>query len=268
MDVSGVVESVGAGVTRFSPGDEVWSSPAHTRPGSWAEFAVMGETEAAPKPRSLSHAEAASIPLVGLTAWECLVAGPGVQSGDRVLIQAGAGGVGTFAIQLARHLGAEVASTNSPRNDELVRSLGATHTVDYRSANYWEVLPPQDHVLESIGPTMWSNSMRVLRRGGHMASIATGMPQFVGRYGPYLGIVVLAAAAGASVLRGKLSGVRVRHVMRPADGEKLAAIGELVEQGAIKAVVEDVLPLSDIAEANRRVESGRTRGKIVVQVAQ
>jgi alcohol dehydrogenase len=268
MDVSGIVEAVGAEVTRFAPGDAVWSSPSHTRPGCWAEYVCVLESEAAPKPPSLSHPEAASIPLVGLTAWECLVDGPGVRRGDKVLVQAGAGGVGTFAIQLARHLGAEVSSTNSPRNDELVLGLGAARTVDYRAENYWDVLPPQDHVLESIGPAMWGRSLQVLRRGGHMASIATGMPEYVGRFGPVFGVVAVAVAMGTSIARGALSGRRVRHVVRHAHGETLARIGALVEEGTVRAVVEDVLPLADIAEANRRVESGRTRGKIVVEVAQ
>jgi len=266
MDVSGVVEEVGSEVTRFAPGDAVWSSPTHTRPGCWAEFVCVAEDEVAPKPQHLSHTEAASIPLVGLTAWQCLVAGPGVTAGSKLLVHAGSGGVGTFAIQLGKHLGADVATTCSARNEELVRGLGADEVVDYRSTHFWEVLPPQDCVLESIGPTQWSRSMQVLAKGGQMASIATGMPMYVGRYGPYLGIAAVGWATVSSIVRGRLAGITVRHVLRPADGEMLARIGELMTQGVIRPVVEDVLPLSEIAEANRRVESGRTRGKIVVQV--
>ncbi|MCO4769451.1 MAG: NADP-dependent oxidoreductase [Deltaproteobacteria bacterium] len=268
MDVSGVVEEVGPEVTRFKPGDEVWSSPAHDRPGTWAEFVAVDEAETAHKPSNISHVEAASLPLVALTAWECFVTGPPVQSGQRVLVQAGSGGVGTAAIQLAKHLGAHVAVTCSPRNEELVRGLGADQVVDYRTSNYWEVLEPQDHVLEAIGPSAWGTSLKVLKRGGHMASIATGMPTYVDRFGPYAGIVVMAGSMLRVKLAGIVGGKTVRHVLRPADGEMLARIGELVTAGAIKPVVEEAIPLADIAEANRRVESGRTRGKIVVQVVQ
>ena len=266
MDLSGVVEAVGADVTRFQPGDEVWSSPSHKRPGTWAEYASVAEDELAMKPQALTHAEAASIPLVGLTAWACLMDGPPVNKGQRVLVQAGSGGVGTISIQLAKHLGARVATTCSGRNEELVRGLGADDVVDYQTSNYWEVLPKQHHVLESIGPTMWGHSMDVLERGGHMASIATGMPTFVKRWGPLFGVAVLAWAMGASLARGKLRGLTVRHVLRSASGEQLVRLGELVTAGTIRPVVEQVMPLADIVEANRLVESGRTRGKIVVQV--
>ncbi len=268
MDVSGVVEAVGAEVTKFVAGDLVWSSPTHKRPGTWAEYVAIDESEVGLKPPSLDHEQAASLPLVALTAWECLVEGPGVKEGDKVLVQAGSGGVGTAAIQIAKYLKAEVATTCSERNHELVRSLGADVAIDYRTQDFWEVLPPQDHVLESIGPAAWAHAMQVLRRGGHMASITTGMPDFVKSYGPYLGVARTAWAMVSSMVVGRLRGVRVRHVLRDASGDKLDRLSQMVEAGRLKPVVEEVLPLEAIAEANRRVESGRTRGKIVVRVAQ
>jgi len=268
MDVSGVVEAVGAEVTKFTPGDLVWSSPSHKRPGTWAEYVVIDESEVGLKPESLDHEQAASLPLVALTAWECLVEGPGVKEGDKVLIQAGSGGVGTAAIQIAKYLNAEVATTCSGRNEELVRSLGADTVVDYTKQNYWEVLPPQDHVLESIGPSMWSHTMAVLRRGGHMASITTGLPGYVKRWGPYLGVARTGWAMFSSTVVGRLRGLTVRHVLRDASGDKLDRLAAMVAEGALKPVVEEVIPLANIAEANRRVESGRTRGKIVVRVSQ
>ncbi len=266
MDLSGVVEAVGVDVHRFQPGDEVWSSPSHRRPGTWAEFVSVYEGELALKPSSLSHIEAASLPLVGLTAWACLMEGPPVTPGQRVLVQAGSGGVGTVGIQLAKHLQAHVSTTCSARNEELVRGLGADEVVDYQTRNYWEVLPRQHHVLESIGPSMWRHSMDVLERGGHLASIASGMPAAVKRWGPTFGPIALAWGMAGALARGRREGLKVRHVIRKASGEQLGQLAELANAGTIRPVVERVLPLAGIVEANRLVESGRTRGKVVVEL--
>lgn len=267
MDLSGVVEEVGPGVSRYAPGDLVWSSPSHKRPGTWAEFACVDEAEVAPKPPSLSHEEAASLPLVALTAWECLHDGRGVGQGSRVFIQAGSGGVGTAAIQIARHAGAEVTTTCSARNAELVTSLGASRVVDYREEDYVAVVEPQDHVLESLGPHEWDRALRITRPGGEISVISTGLPEAVGRWGAVLGPVFMLGPMARAWATAKLSGVAFRPVVRHANGQTLAHIGELVEEGAIRPVIDDVLPLADIIEANRRIESGRTRGKLVIRVA-
>lgn len=267
MDLSGVVEEVGPGVSRYAPGDLVWSSPSHKRPGTWAEFACVHEDEVAPKPPSLSHEEAASLPLVALTAWECLHDGRGVGQGSRVFIQAGSGGVGTAAIQIARHAGAEVTTTCSARNAELVTSLGASRVVDYREEDYVAVVEPQDHVLESLGPHEWDRALRITRPGGEISAIATGLPGAVARWGAVLGPVFMLGPMARAWLTSRLSGVAFRPVVRHANGRTLARIGELVEEGAVRPVIDDVLPLADIVEANRRIESGRTRGKLVIRVA-
>ncbi len=267
LDVSGVVEAIGPGVTAWAPGDAVFSSPDHERDGCYAEFVVIPAEQLAAKPASLTHAEAASLPLVGLTAWDCLVRSAKVQPGEKVLIHAGSGGVGTFAIQLAKHLGAEVATTCSARNHELVRSLGADHVVDYREDRFEQVLPPQDVVLEALGGENQERSLTLLGRGGRLTSINSGMPANVKRWGPVLGLVVTLLKNVAILVRQKLRGVRFSMVLRQADGEALAQLAALADSGAIRPVIDREIPLEDIAEAHRYGETGRARGKIVVRVA-
>lgn len=267
MDVSGVVEAVGTDVTEFAVGDAVFASPDHRRDGSYAEYVVVDASEVARKPTSITHAEAASLPLVGLTAWDCLVSVTRVQPGEKVLIQAGSGGVGTFAIQLAKHLGAEVSTTCSARNVELVTSLGTDHVVDHRSERFEDVLPPQDVVLESMGGDIRRRSLTLLRRGGRMASINPHMPQHVERWGPVLGIVtMLVAVLWVIVTQRVVRGVRVSNVVRTANGEVLARIADLVDAGAIRPVIDQELPLEEAAEAHRYGETGRSRGKVVLRV--
>ncbi len=267
MDLSGVVVEVGAQVTRFSPGDAVYSSPNHRAAGSYAEFAAVDEAELALKPANMTHVEAATIPLVGLTAWDCLVRGAKVQKGERVFIEAGSGGVGTFAIQLARHLGATVATSCSPRNEALLRDLGADVIVDYTQARFDQALEPQDVVLEAMGGDSKAMALNALVKGGRLVSINSDMPTLVGRYGPVLGI----AAVGLRLLTFSISarlrrGVKVLSVVRKPDGEALGAITGLIEQGVIKAVVDREFTLDQIAEAHAFSESGRARGKIAIRV--
>src|SRR5262249_44879264 len=145
--------------------DEVWSSPTHSRPGTYAEYVCIDEREASKKPARISHAEAASIPLVGLTAYQCLVEKGKLRAGQRVLIHAGAGGVGSFAVQLAKHLGAHVITTASARNADFVKELGADEVIDYRSQRFADVCAPVDLVLDSLGEEAFDDNIRVIRRG-------------------------------------------------------------------------------------------------------
>jgi NADPH:quinone reductase-like Zn-dependent oxidoreductase len=266
MDVSGVVEQVGAGVTDFAVGDAVWSSPAHKRPGTYAEYVCVEQEFVALKPPSISHAEAASLPLVALTAWDCFVTAAKLGPGQRVLIQAGSGGVGTIAIQIAKHLGAEVITTCSAANAQMVSALGADRVIDYRSENFAEVLDGLDVVLESMGPTVWSDALKVVGPGGHVTAIATGFPSAAKRWGPWLAPIVVGWTLLTGVLGARLRGKRLSPVIRRASGANLAKIGEMVEAGTLRPVIDRTFPLSELAEAHRYSETGRARGKIVIEV--
>ena len=267
MDVSGVVEEVGSAVTSFKVGDEVFSSPTHRRPGTYADYVAIDAAAVALKPTTVSHQEAASLPLVALTAWECLVETAKLGSGDKVLIHAGSGGVGSVGIQLAKALGAKVATTCSGKNAEFVRELGADIVVDYTKEEFEEVLSEYDVVLESLGGESYGRSLKILRRGGRLVSINSGLPAATKKYGPHLGV----AAVGLSLLSRKVgarlgSGVRFSTVVRKCSGEKLAAIARHVDDGAIRPQVATVMPLERIADAHRAIETGRTRGKIVIDL--
>jgi alcohol dehydrogenase len=267
LDVSGVVEAVGAQVTRFKVGDEVWSSPTHRRPGTYAERLCIDEREVARKPKNLTHDEAACLPLVGLTAYQCLVDKGRLQKGQTVLIHAGAGGVGSFAIQLARHLGARVITTCSAKNAELVRSLGADRAVDYTKERF-EDAGPVDLVLDSLGEEALAANIKVLRSGGRMSNITVDLPRHVARYGRVLSLfTVVAVMIWVHLVPLLKKGIRVRHVIKRCDGEQLQKITELVELGAIKPVIDRVLPLEEICAAHTHSESHRARGKIVLHVA-
>ncbi len=267
MDLSGVVEAVGPGVTAFSVGDAVWSSPGHKRPGTYAEYVVVEQDAVAPKPPSLSHVEAASLPLVALTAWDCLVTGAKLSAGQRVLIQAGSGGVGTIAIQIARHLGAEVITTCSAGNAQMVSDLGADRVIDYRTERFVDVLQDLDAVLECMGPGSWADALRVVRPGGVVTAIATGFPEAAKRWGPWLAPLAVGWTLGSGMLGARLRGKRLVPVLRKASGANLSAIGALVEAGAIRPVIDRTFALADLADAHRYSETGRARGKIVIEVA-
>jgi NADPH:quinone reductase-like Zn-dependent oxidoreductase len=266
MDLSGVVTEVGAHVTRFAVGDEVYASPDHHRPGTYAEETVVPEAQLAPKPANLSHEEAASLPLVGLTAWQCIAEAVAARPGQRVFIMAGSGGVGSFAIQLAKHHGAHVATTCSARNEALGRELGADQVIDYRTTRFEDVLSDLDVVLDSRGHDATWRALPLVRRGGLLASIVSGLPGYTERYGATLGVL----ATGAHIARLRLAGIRhgvtARTVVRKPSGDDLAAIGRLVEGGAIRPILDRVFPLEEIAAAHAYGETGRITGKVVIRV--
>ena len=269
LDVSGVVLQVGEAVAGFSVGDEVFASPTWRRPGCWAERVAVAAAQVAHKPVRSSHEEAASIPLVGLTAWACLLPKLAERPGQRVFIQAGSGGVGTFAIQLAKYHGAWVATTCSDRNTALVTGLGADRVIDYRSQRFEDVLAesggPVDIVLDALGGEQRQRAFAVLKRGGRLASIVSGMPENAARYGPNLGALVTLGASLRFGIEGLLRGVRAASVLRPSDGAILAQIAELLESGAIRPVIDRCYPMEQIVEAHRYMETGRARGKVVLR---
>lgn len=269
LDLSGVVTSVGEQVTGFAVGDEVYASPSHRRIGTYAERIAVRESELAHKPKNLTHEEAASIPLVGLTAWDCLVGAADLQPGERVLVQAGSGGVGTFAIQLAKALGAaEVLTTCSPRNHELVRSLGADVCIDYRTEDWEEVAKDVDVILESVGGDDVRRAIRTVRRGGRVACITAGLPTYTAQYGPALGLTAMVSKTATRMMCAALGrNVKLRFVTRKASGANLQAITDLIEAGSIRPVIDRVFPLDAIADAHRYLETGRARGKVVIDIA-
>lgn len=266
LDVSGEVLEVGSEVTRFQPGDAVYGCPDHRRPGSYAEQCVLDEGLLATKPPSLSHVQAASLPLVGQTAWQCLLPRLAERPEQRVLIQAGSGGVGTFAIQLAKHHGAWVATTSSERNHDLVRDLGADRPIDYRQERWWEVVDDLDLVLDALGGEERERALAAVKRGGRVASIVSGLPEHTAHYGPNLGVLATGLGIAGFWLRGQLRGVQAATVVKRNRPDQLEAIADLVEQGAIRPVIDLVYPLEEVAEAHRYGETGRVRGKMVLQV--
>ena len=215
MDLSGVIVEVGREATRFRVGDEVHGSPSHQRQGTYAEYVAVDERELAPKPKRLSHPEAAGVPLVAQTAWDCLVGAARLRSGEKALVTAGAGGVGSIAIQIAKHLGATVATTTSPRNAELVRALGADVVVDYTSEAVDERIRDYDVVLDAFGGEQSATLLRCLKRGGRMAAITVDLPSATKKYGALLGLARTAIRIASFTIGARVKyGVRVSFVPR------------------------------------------------------
>ena len=268
-DLAGDVEAIGPGVTRFKLGDAVYSRLDHDRIGAFAEYALVRESAAARKPVRLDYIQAASLPLVGLTGWQTLIELAHVQAGQKVLIHAGSGGVGTFAIQLAKHLGAQVATTASARNHELLKSLGADVAIDYRAARFETVVKDQDVVLDSQGGDTLLRSFEVVKPGGVVVTIG-GRPdgKFARAWGLSLPLVWILGFLNRKVDRlARERRVRFEYLFMRASGEQLERIGALVDQGVIKPVLDKIFPLEAAVEAISYVESGRAVGKVVIRVA-
>lgn len=267
-DVAGVVVSVGSGVRRFKPGDEVYARPADGRIGAFAEFIAMNEADVAIKPKALSMEEAASIPLVGLTAWQALIERADLKHGQKVLIHAGSGGVGTFAIQLAKHVGATVATTTSTPNVDLVRNLGADIVIDYKKEDFADVLRDYDVVLHSLDKVTLEKSLRVLKPGGQLISIS-GPPDaaFARSIGaPWLLRMIVSTLSYRIRSKAKRRQVRYSFLFMRANGEQLSTITSLIDEGVIRPVVDRVFPFASTKEAMAYVEAGRAKGKVVVSL--
>ena len=268
-DVAGVVMGVGPGVTGFAPGDRVFARAGDFQIGTFAEQVAVRESDLALVPASLSFEDAASLPLVALTAWQALVEKGQVTAGQKVLIHAGSGGVGTIAIQLAKHLGATVATTTSTANVEWVRELGADVVVDYRTERFEDVLSEYDLVLDPLGPDHILRSLSVLRPGG----LAIGIqgppdPAFARRIGANPVVRLVMRLLSRKVRKAaRQRGVSYSFLLMRADGSQLAEIASLVEEGTIRPVVDRVLPFDETLEALRLVDGGRVKGKVVVTMS-
>ncbi len=268
LDVSGVVTEIGPDVKRFRVGDEVWSSPTHRRPGTYAEEVCIDESEVSKKPQSLNHDEAASLPLVALTAYQALAEFGLLHPGQIVLIHAGAGGVGTVAIQFAKYLGARVITTCSERNTAFVKSLGADRVIDYTKTAPETAVSNVDLILDSLGEPAFESNLKMVRRGGRIANISINVPYHVNRYGPFLGTFTLAGAfVKLHTIPLVKKNVTLGHVIKRCDGIMLEQIADLVDGGHIRPVIDEIVPLDKVRDAHRYSESNRARGKIVLHVA-
>ena len=267
-DVAGTVVRVGPGVRRFKPGDEIYARPRDGRIGTFAEFISMNEADVALKPKNLTMEEASSIPLAGLTAWQVLVERAGLRKGQKILIHAGSGGVGTFAIQLAKHLGATVATTTSTGNVELVKSLGADIVIDYKKQDFEKVLSGYDIVLNSLGGDTLKKSLNVLKQGGKLISIS-GPPDvdFAKEQGLNWALQQVMRLLSFGIRR-KARGRRVSYsfLFMRANGKQLSQITSLIEAGVIRPVVDRVFPFEATNEALAYIETGRSKGKVVVKL--
>jgi NADPH:quinone reductase-like Zn-dependent oxidoreductase len=267
-DVAGVVIKTGSSVRKFKPGDEVYSRPADYRIGAFAEYISINQNDVAMKPKGITMEEAASIPLVGLTAWQALIEKADLKKGQKVFIQAGSGGVGTFAIQLAKHLGATVATTTSSSNIDLVKSIGADAVIDYKKDDFEKKLYDYDVVLNSQDRTTLEKSLRILKPGGKLISISgppdaafakeIGMPLF-------LNLIIRLLSFGVRKKAERL-GVSYSFLFMRANGSQLDEITSLINAGVIRPVIDKVFPFESTREALAYVESGRAKGKVVVKV--
>ncbi|MGG6894632.1 MULTISPECIES: NADP-dependent oxidoreductase [Rhizobium] len=267
-DVAGVVVRVGSKVRHFKPGDEVYARPGQDRIGAFAEFIAMNEADVAMKPKNLTMEEAASLPLVALTAWQVLVERGGLKKGQKVLIHAGSGGVGTIAIQLAKYIGAHVATTTSTANVDLVKNLGADVVVDYKKDDFEKVLKGYDVVLNSLGKDTLEKSLRVLKPGGKLISISGPPdPEFARENGSgWLLQQVMRLLSSGIRRKSRRHGVGYSFLFMTANGEQLGQIASLIEAGALRPVVDRVFPFENVNEALVYVETGRAKGKVVIAV--
>jgi NADPH:quinone reductase-like Zn-dependent oxidoreductase len=243
-DVSGVIEAVGSGVTRLKRGDGVYSRPDLSRDGAYAEFVAVKESEVALKPKSIDHATAAAIPLAALTAWQALYDGAKLSSGQTLLIHGAAGGVGTFAVQLAKMRGARVIATASTKNHDFLRSLGADEVIDYNTTKFDEVVHGVDAVLDTITGETMERSWKTLKKGGILVSILEP----------------------PSPEKAAAHGVRCHHTFVQANVEQLNEIAKLVDAGKLKIIIENIFPLAEARAAQESNATGHTRGKIVLRV--
>jgi NADPH:quinone reductase-like Zn-dependent oxidoreductase len=267
-EVAGVVVRVGSQVRRFKPGDEVYARPDKDRIGAFAEFIAMNESDVAIKPKVLTMEEAASIPLVGLTAWQALIEKANLKKGQKVFIQAGSGGVGTFAIQLAKHLGATVATTTSTTNIELVKRLGADVVIDYKKDAFEQTLRDYDVVLNSQDAKTLEKSLRVLKPGGQLISISGPPdPDFAKENGLswFLKLIMKLLSFNAKKQAKRLN-VNYSFLFMRANGKQLNEITSLIDAGVIRPVIDKVYPFDATNEALAYVDSGRAKGKVVVKV--
>src|SRR5437773_200460 len=245
-DISGVVEKVGSNITKFKSGDPAFAYVSLDNSGGYAQYAVVTEREAAPKPKSLTYVEAAAVPIVALTAWQALIDTAKLKAGQTVLIHGGSGGVGSFAIQIAKAHGAKVIATASAANQELLKQLGADVAIDYTKQNFENVAKDVDVMLDSIGKDTLARSYGVMKKGGIIVSlVARPDPAELAKHG----------------IRGEALSV-------DPNSDELSEIGKLIDEKKINVIVSQTFPLSEARKAQEQVATGHTRGKIVLKVAE
>lgn len=268
-DFSGVVTEVGLGVTLFKPGDEVFGFKdgyvAKTYRGTYAEYVVVPEKTLAHKPKILGHEEAAAIPVAALTAWQALLTQGKLKTGQRVLIHAGAGGVGVMAIQIAKAFGAYVAATASTRNQDLLRELGADQPIDYTKEQINAIRPKFDLALDGVGQRVWGASFSALKFGGRLVTLAIPIPEQPAGKIKFFGTAL--AGVGGGFTQGLMTGKRLLLTQVKPRGGDLEKITVLIEAGKIKPVIEKIFPLEQVAEAHRLSEQGHVRGKLVLKIS-
>lgn len=267
-DAAGVVVRTGKNVKKFKTGDQVYARVSDHRIGTFAQFIAIDEKDAAFKPKNLSMEEAASIPLVGLTAWQVLVERAAVKSGQKVFIQAGSGGVGTFAVQLAKYLGAEVATTAGAQSTELLKKLGADIVIDYKNSDFEKMLSNYDVVLNSQDQKTLEKSLRILKSGGKLISISgPPTPIFAEEIkASWFVKIVLSLLSFSIRKKAKHKNVYYSFLFMRSDGEQLSEITKLIELGIIKPVVDKVFSFENTNEALSYVETGRAKGKVVIKI--
>jgi NADPH:quinone reductase-like Zn-dependent oxidoreductase len=262
------VKEVGPAVTLFKPGDEVYGMKdgyvAKTYRGTYAEYVVVPEKSLAAKPKTLSHEQAAAVPLAALTAWQAMVNQGRLKPGQRVMIHAGAGGVGVMAIQIAKVFGAYVAATASTRNQDLLHELGADLAIDYTREKVGKVHPKFDLVLDGVGESVWAESFRALKMGGRLVTLAVPIPEQSTSKLKFFATATRGVAFG--VARGLLGAKRLAMTRVKPRGGELEKITALIEARKLRPVVEKVFPLEQIAEAHRLSQAGHVRGKLVIRI--
>jgi NADPH:quinone reductase-like Zn-dependent oxidoreductase len=265
-DVAGVVTRVGSAVRGFQVGDEVYARPRDLRIGTFAQYIAIDQDDVAPKPASLSVHEAAAVPLVSLAAWQALVDRADVKPGQKVLVHAGAGGLGSTVIQLAKHLGATVATTARGENAELVRNLGADVVVDYSKEDFAEVLSGYDVVLDSLGGENLQRSLTVLKPGG-LAIGVTGPPDpgFAKQlWAPRFMGLAMGLLSRKVRKQARELGVRYSFVFVQANGGQLRELASLYDAGHLRPLIDKTFPFDQTLEALAYVEQGRANGKVVI----
>jgi NADPH:quinone reductase-like Zn-dependent oxidoreductase len=267
-DVAGIIKKVGSKVSQFKVGDEVFARPADFKIGTFAEYIAISENDIALKPKNVSMEEAATFPLVALTVWQAFVEKANLKKGQKVFIQAGSGGVGTIAIQLAKHLGATIATTTSPDNFDLVKSLGADIVIDYKTQDFETILKNYDFVLNSQDGKTLEKSLRILRSGGKVVSIS-GPPDtdFAKEIGLswFMKTAIFFLSRKAKKQAKKLN-VDYSFLFMQANGKQLSEIGKLIEAGVIRPIIDKVFSFEQTNEAMSYVASGRAKGKVIVKL--
>lgn len=268
-DLAGIVVKTGPRVRGFAPGDEVYAKPSQDRIGAFAEYLAVSESDVAKKPDRVDMFEAAALPLVGLTSWQALVDKAQLRPGQKILIHAGSGGLGTIAIQLAKHLGATVATTTSTKNVDWVKALGADIVIDYKTQDFTTLLRDYDVVLDTQGGQTLEKSLQIVKPGGTVISVAGPPdPNFAREFGANWFLVQAMRALSFSVRRkAKRRSVNYSFLFMTANGQQLRELGALVDAGVIRPVIDRVFPFDATLDALAYVETGRATGKVVVTVA-